>query len=120
MNLCTRDDLKRMVELGFAACMHGEVFRARRLFEHLHGYDKNNKPVSIGLALSYIVTDEFEKGDEILDGLDSSDEVLSMKVVSFSLQRREYDARSYYERISDKSCAEAKMAASFLEHSSRA
>ncbi len=116
MGSYNKDDLKMLVQIGFAACMHGDVGEARKIFEGLLAYDPEFKPASIGKALSFIVVSDFIKGDEILDGLAQEDDVKSIKVLSLVLQKRGDEARELFATVQDKNSAEAKMAALVLDH----
>ena len=115
MGSYTKDDLKMLVQVGFVACMHGEVGEARNIFGNLLEYDPELKQASIGMALSHIVVDEFKLGDEILDGLPQDDDVMSIKVLSLGLQKRADEARNAFASVRDKGTPEAKMAALVLE-----
>jgi len=103
----TRDDLSMLVQLGMAACMHGDVYNARKMFESLLEYEPDMRAAALGLAFSRIVTDEFKEAEEILDSLSEDDDSLSLKVMSLSLQNSISEAESVYEKIRDKKCPEA-------------
>ncbi|MBQ9275268.1 MAG: hypothetical protein IJ228_10670 [Succinivibrio sp.] len=110
-----KEDLRLLVELGFAACMAGQISDARNIFQALRQYDASTEAVQLGLALTYLVTDEFEKGDEILNALSDGSDVLGFKVLSKALQRKTDEAKSLYESIADKDAVSAKMAKAVLE-----
>lgn len=73
MDLLTKDELTLLVNLGFAACMKGEVALARSLFNDLCEFNPDLKGAQVGRAFSYIVTDNFAQGEEILQELLTKD-----------------------------------------------
>ena len=94
----TKDDISMLVQLGMAACMNGDVYNARKLFENLLEYQPDMRAASLGLAFSKIDT-------------------LSLKVISLSLQRNTDEAESLYTKIKDKKSPEALTAKQFMDYS---
>lgn len=114
----TKDDVSMLVQLGMAACMNGDVYNARQIFENLLEYEPSLRAASLGLAFSKIVTDEFSDADTILDELSEDDDTLSLRVISLSLQRNSDDAENLYAKIKNKQSPEALTAKQFLDYSS--
>ncbi len=113
----TKDDISMLVQLGMAACMNGDVYNARKLFENLLEYQPDMRAASLGLAFSKIVTDEFQEAETILDELPEDDDTLPLKVISLSLQRNSDEAGSLYNKIKDKKSPEALTAKQFMDYS---
>ncbi|MBQ3678976.1 MAG: tetratricopeptide repeat protein [Succinivibrio dextrinosolvens] len=113
----TKDDISMLVQLGMAACMNGDVYNARKMFENLLEYEPDLRAASLGLAFSRIVTDEFQEAEDILNGLSEDDDTLSLKVISLSLQRNSDEAGTIYNKIKDKHSPEALTAKQFMDYS---
>ncbi|MCL1603324.1 tetratricopeptide repeat protein [Succinatimonas hippei] len=97
MQILEKEKISALIQLGFAGCAKGQIFQARRLFEGLLCADSELVGAKIGLAFSYIVVDDFDKADQILDELlvshsDDAD-VKAMKVFSLSLQKKSEEAK---------------------------
>ncbi len=91
------EDKSLLINLGFAACLKGEVGLARKLFAQLQDLNPPLKAARAGEALSYIVTDEFIRGEEILKSELAADpenyELKGILVLSYVLQQRAAEAR---------------------------
>ena len=92
MQILEKEKISALIQIGFAGCAKGQIFQARRLFEGLLCADSELVGAKIGLAFSYIVVDDFDKADQILDELlvshsDDAD-VKAMKVFSLALQKK--------------------------------
>ena len=97
MQILEKEKISALIQIGFAGCAKGQIFQARRLFEGLLCADSELVGAKIGLAFSYIVVDDFDKADQILDELlvshsDDAD-VKAMKVFSLSLQKKSEEAK---------------------------
>lgn len=112
----SKDDVSMLIQLGMAACMNGDVYDARRVFENLLEYDPDLRPASLGLAFSRIVTDEFKEAESILDELSEDDDTLSFKAISLCLQHNSDEAETLYSKIKDKNSSEAQTARMFLDN----
>lgn len=113
----SKDDVSMLIQLGMAACMNGDVYNARKLFENLLEYDPKLRPASLGLAFSRIVTDEFKEAESILDELSEDDDTLSFRVISLCLQHNTEEAQTLFDKIKDKNSSEAQTAKLFLDNS---
>ncbi|HAR80307.1 MAG TPA: hypothetical protein DCR21_05690 [Succinivibrionaceae bacterium] len=113
----SKDDVSMLVQLGMVACMNGDVYNARKVFENLLEYDPDMRAASLGFAFSKIVTDEFKEAESILSELSEDDDTLSLKVISLSLQHNLEEAENIYSRIRDKSSPEALTAKQFMDNS---
>lgn len=117
--LMDKKNLSLLVETGFAACMQGKVLQARRIFENILDY-KTSTPAILGLAFTYLVVDDFDKGDNLLESLDqNSDDVKAFKVFSLVLQRKVDEAYSLYENIENKDLPSAILAKNCLPMAER-
>ena len=97
MQILEKEKISALIQIGFAGCAKGQIFQARRLFEGLLCADSELVGAKIGLAFSYIVVDDFDKADQILDELlvshsDDAD-VKAMKVFSLVLQKKSEEAK---------------------------
>lgn len=97
MQILEKEKISALIQIGFAGCAKGQIFQARRLFEGLLCADSELVVAKIGLAFSYIVVDDFDKADQILDELlvshsDDAD-VKAMKVFSLALQKKSEEAK---------------------------
>lgn len=97
MQILEKEKISALIQIGFAGCAKGQLFQARRLFEGLLCADSELVGAKIGLAFSYIVVDDFDKADQILDELlvshsDDAD-VKAMKVFSLALQKKSEEAK---------------------------
>ena len=97
MQILEKEKISALIQIGFAGCAKGQIFQARRLFEGLLCADSELVGAKIGLAFSYIVVDDFDKADQILDELlvshsDDAD-VKTMKVFSLALQKKSEEAK---------------------------
>lgn len=97
MQILEKEKISALIQIGFAGCAKGQIFQARRLFEGLLCADSELVGAKIGLAFSYIVVDDFDKADQILDDLlvshsDDAD-VKAMKVFSLALQKKSEEAK---------------------------
>ena len=97
MQILEKEKISALIQIGFAGCAKGQIFQARRLFEGLLCADSELVGAKIGLAFSYIVVDDFDKADQILDALlvshsDDAD-VKAMKVFSLALQKKSEEAK---------------------------
>ena len=97
MQILEKEKISALIQIGFAGCAKGQIFQARRLFEGLLCSDSELVGAKIGLAFSYIVVDDFDKADQILDELlvshsDDAD-VKAMKVFSLALQKKSEEAK---------------------------
>ena len=97
MQILEKEKISALIQIGFAGCAKGQIFQARRLFEGLLCADSELVGAIIGLAFSYIVVDDFDKADQILDELlvshsDDAD-VKAMKVFSLALQKKSEEAK---------------------------
>ena len=97
MQILEKEKISALIQIGFAGCAKGQLFQARRLFEGLLCVDSELVGAKIGLAFSYIVVDDFDKADQILDELlvshsDDAD-VKAMKVFSLALQKKSEEAK---------------------------
>lgn len=97
MHILEKEKISALIQIGFAGCAKGQIFQARRLFEGLLCADSELVGAKIGLAFSYIVVDDFDKADQILDELlvshsDDAD-VKAMKVFSLALQKKSEEAK---------------------------
>ena len=97
MQILEKEKISALIQIGFAGCAKGQIFQARRLFEGLLCADSELVGAKIGLAFSYIVVDDFDKADQILDELlvshsDDAD-VKAMKVFFLVLQKKSEEAK---------------------------
>ena len=97
MQILEKEKISALIQIGFAGCAKGQIFQARRLFEGLLCADSELVGAKIGLAFSYIVVDDFDKADQILDELlvshsDDAD-VKAMKFFSLALQKKSEEAK---------------------------
>ncbi|WP_294565872.1 hypothetical protein [uncultured Succinatimonas sp.] len=97
MQILEKEKISALIQIGFAGCAKGQIFQTRRLFEGLLCVDSELVGAKIGLAFSYIVVDDFDKADQILDELlvshsDDAD-VKAMKVFSLALQKKSEEAK---------------------------
>ncbi len=97
MQILEKEKISALIQIGFAGCAKGQIFQARRLFEGLLCADSELVGAKIGLAFSYIVVDDFDKADQILDEFlvshsDDAD-VKAMKVFSLALQKKSEEAK---------------------------
>ena len=97
MQILEKEKISALIQIGFAGCAKGQIFQARRLFEGLLCADSELVGAKIGLAFSYIVVDDFDKADQILDELlvshsDDAD-VKAMKVFYLALQKKSEEAK---------------------------
>ena len=97
MQILEKEKISALIQIGFAGCAKGQIFQARRLFEGLLCADSELVGAKIGLAFSYIVVDDFDQADQILDELlvshsDDAD-VKAMKVFSLALQKKSEEAK---------------------------
>ena len=97
MQILEKEKISALIQIGFAGCAKGQIFQARRLFEGLLCADSELVGAKIGLAFSYIVVDDFDKADQILDELlvshsDDAD-VKAMKVFSLALHKKSEEAK---------------------------
>ena len=113
--LIEKSNLSRLIETGFFACMQGKILQARRIFENVLEYNADLVPAKIGLAFTYLVVDDFARGEELLgDCPQDLDDVKSMQVFSKVLQRQGAEAQALYETIVDKQCPSAILAKNSL------
>ena len=87
MQILEKEKISALIQIGFAGCAKGQIFQARRLFEGLLCADSELVGAKIGLAFSYIVVDDFDKADQILD------ELLVSHVFSLALQKKSEEAK---------------------------
>ena len=97
MQILEKEKISALIQIGFAGCAKVQIFQARLLFEGLLCADSELVGAKIGLAFSYIVVDDFDKADQILDELlvshsDDAD-VKAMKVFSLALQKKSEEAK---------------------------
>lgn len=106
MDFLEKEEQVFLVNIGFAACMKGKVALARSLFADLIELKPDLKGAQTGLAFSYIVTDEFERGDEILQKqFDADPDDLDIKAfLAFSkaLQHKEDEVRELTAGITEQ------------------
>ena len=57
---------QRLLDIANAGCSKGLVVEARSIYEGLLSLDPGMAPASIGLAMSHIVLNEFDAGEELL------------------------------------------------------
>ena len=118
--LIEKTDLSRLIETDFVACMHGKILQARRIFENVLEFKDNLIPAKIGLAFTYLVVDDFLKGDELLGECpQDDDDVKAMQVFSLVLQRQADRANARYDTIVDKQCPSAILAKNCLSLAER-
>ncbi len=116
-NSHTKEDLTQLVQLGMAACMNGDVYHSKMMFEYLLEFDPNMRAAKLGLAFTKIVTDDFDNAIELLDELSEDDDTISLKVIAYSLQRNTTEAENLYNTIKNKDSSEALTAKQFLDYS---
>lgn len=106
MEFLQRDEMVYLVNIGFAACMKGRIALARSLFADLLELQPDLKGARTGLAFSYIVTDEFERGDEILQKLLDDDpndlDIRAFLAFSKALQHKADEVQELTEGITQK------------------
>ncbi|MCR5084573.1 MAG: hypothetical protein K6A65_03615 [Succinivibrionaceae bacterium] len=108
--------LVRAISTGFAACQAGDVYNARLIFEDLIAAKPDLLPAKIGEAFTYLVVDDFAKGDAKLAVLPDDDEdVVAMRIMSRCLQRDVEGAEQLFSQIEGSESPSRAMAAEFIK-----
>ena len=95
MEVLSKDKVRLLLTIGFAACAGGKVAHARKLFENLRIAYPEADPVQVGLAFSHIVVDDFETGERLLQEVisrgDEDQDALSLLASGTRSARKGYD-----------------------------
>lgn len=106
MNNLSQDDIRLLVNIGFAACVKGKVTPARTLFENLLVAYPQMAAVKVGLAFSHLVVDDFAHGEqllqEVIDAGDPEQEALAFLAFAKVLQKQEDEARELAVQIKEE------------------
>lgn len=118
MEVLSKDEIRLLLNIGYAACAKGQVLYSRRIFDNLLAVFPDMEAVKIGKAFSHIVVDEFDKSQAILEPLTTSenvgDEVYALLAFSYALQKREQEAKDFAGKVSSENESAYALAQSAL------
>jgi FimV-like protein len=101
-------ELARLVDVGLAAAHLGDTVHARTLFENLLRY-KDHAPARIGLALTYLSTNDFTQAETLLNEVLAKNpedaEAQALLGLTLSFAGRIDDAAAIFERVPKGSSA---------------
>lgn len=104
MDILSKEELRMLVQIGYAACMSGQVNQAKAIFDNLLIANPDCAPAKVGEAFLCMVCDQFQKGDEILQAIVSgpdvsiNDEAYALLCFSAALQRNQ-EAFDHYSGL---------------------
>ena len=64
--MLSENQIRRLLDVGFTACHHGNVVDARSIFSGVLALHPESLSAKMGMALSHIVVSEFESAEQIL------------------------------------------------------
>ncbi len=102
MEALSKENVRLLLTIGFAACAKGKVGQARKLFQNLKIAYPEATPVIVGLAFSHIVVDDFAAGEKLLaEVIDKDEEQDALALLAFSkaLQKKEDEVREIAAKI---------------------
>ena len=109
----------RLLDIANAGCHRGLVREARTIYESVLVLRPGHVPARIGLALSHIVVDEFDKAEALLNAVlterPDDAEARGLLGLCLSLSGRKDEARTVLEDMQDCEGACARLASSLLE-----
>lgn len=110
--------IARLLDIANAGCHRGLIQEARTIYENVLVLKPGHSPARIGLALSHLVIDEFEKAEEILrevlaeNAVDA--EARAMLGLCLTLAGKKDDAREYLDTLASEENESARLASSLL------
>ena len=106
MDILEKDEIRLLLNIGYAACAKGKVILAKRIFDNLAVAYQDVDAVKIGQAFSYVVVDKFDMAYEILLPLQDSenvkDEVCALLAFSYALEKKEEESKEYATKVSEE------------------
>lgn len=112
-------EVTRLVEIGLYAAHTGQVAKARTLFEGLLKARPKLSSAKLGLALSYLVVNDFEKAEEgfkeVLAADPDHNEAQALLGLSFVLSGRGEEAKPILTKAAQGPEPGAELARNLLE-----
>jgi Flp pilus assembly protein TadD len=113
-------EVTRLVEIGLYAAHTGQVAKARALFEGLLKAKPKLSSAKLGLALSYLVVNEFEKAEEgfkeVLAIDPNHNEAQALLGLSMLLSGRVEEARPVLTKATEGPAPGAELARFLLDN----
>lgn len=101
-----KQDVRTLINIGYLACVQGKVAQARQLFAALKDIEPQGTELfalSLGLALSHMVVDDFKSCDQMLRDLiaagDADQEATAFLALSLALQKKEAEVKDLVATI---------------------
>lgn len=118
--MLSKEHKQRLLDIANAGCSKGHVVEARVIYEGLLTLDPAMAPANIGLAMSHIVLNEFDAGEEILRdkvlAADPADqEARAMLGLCLTLAGRREAAEDVLEPLSREGGPRAGLVTTLLE-----
>lgn len=108
----------RLLDIANAGCHRGMVLEARTIYESVLVLKPGHVPARLGMALSHIVVDEFDKAEAllkaVLDERPDDTEARSLLGFCLSLAGRNEEARPVLEALRDAEGSGTSLAADLL------
>ena len=108
----------RLLDIANAGCHRGLVQEARSIYNNVLVLMPGHSPARIGLAMSHLVVDDFEKAEEILREVlaeNAADaEARATLGLCLSLAGRKDEAREYLAPLASEEGTSASLASSLL------
>lgn len=97
--------ISRLLDIANTGCQKGYVYDARNIYEAVLAVKPGFAPANIGLAFSYVVTDGFEKAEEILKDVlakaPQDEDALVMLGLCYALDKQNEKAFAILKPLAD-------------------
>jgi lipoprotein NlpI len=114
-----KSEIRMLINVAFAGCSRGYVSKAREIFSKLLEVYPDIAAAKVGLAFSYVVVDDFNRGDEILNSVldadSSNDDARGFLVLSKFLQKNTDAVDTLMNEFVDKDSSGYKLAQSVID-----
>lgn len=119
VNTLSKDDIRLLVNIGFAACIKGKVAPARTLFENLLVVYPEMAPVKVGLSFSHLVVNDFAQGEqllqEVIDAGDPEQEAVAFLAFAKALQKKADEAQELAAQVKEENSVAYNLAQEALQ-----
>ena len=117
--MLSESQISRLLDIANAACHKGNAADARVIYDGVLALRPGFVPARIGMALSHIVVNEFEKSEELLKAVleeraDDAD-AQAMLGLCYVLADRREEAEALLTPLAESQEPTAELAASLLE-----
>ncbi len=117
--MLTQKEISRLLDIALLGNHKGYTLQARTIFETILFFQKEHSGAILGLAHNYLTVGDFEKANELLQTIltknKNDTEAKVLLGLSYFLQNKKEQAKSFLEEVANQSSSSKELAQNLLE-----